>query len=618
MNGRSRPGTCGRCGAFCAGPPARPRPPWDNWARSTTFDVAPASAPACASTSMAATRSLPAANISAVRSITRSRALTSAPCCTSSRSASAFPAAAASISAVVPFLSAALASAPAASNEPMTAVCPFSAASSSGMVPSIRVAAFRFAPAPRSMSASSTSPRMAAQWRAVMPSPCAALTSAPSCSSAFTAAALPACAASATRVSACAPCTAIDNARTIIPSSLGTTRTLRGSVQIERPCTVAKAIHVIHTKHVQHAQHRIRHRRPVWRVDVQVAFQLARRVTGKKQRAPFVIVNVGVPHRRTIYDQAVIEQRAVAVGCRLQLLEEVRDQAHVILVDGVELQNAVFPFLVVRRGMEARVDAALRVHATRTVAAHLERKHARDLRCERDRLQIEHQPDVLLEIVRYASGRFGHFADFATAIVRLDFLDPPLDLPYVVEILVEARAIGRPKRLPDAVHLRRDPVEHAAIGGPLRRTLLGGRAKPEQLIEGRARIADHRQRFGGTRPTDGIGVDARVTVGAAAGLIYVLDTKLHRRNGRVLSQAPRVDLIHRWTDEDVRPLRLLGMRLREVDRARAEVIAADLGQRKRLRHSHVGVAENREVLAIRIERVHRGRREIEAAAGRHG
>ena len=68
----------------------------------------------------------------------------------------------------------------------------------------MRVVARRLPPAAISMRAVSTSPLDAAQCSAVMPSPCAPLTSAPSLSSALTATPLRCIAASATGALICA------------------------------------------------------------------------------------------------------------------------------------------------------------------------------------------------------------------------------------------------------------------------------------------------------------------------------------------------------------------------------------------------------------------------------
>ena len=52
-----------------------------------------------------------------------------------------------------------------------------------------------------------------------------------------------------------------------------------------------------------------------------------------------------------------------------------------------------------------------------------------------------------------------------------------------------------------------------------------------------------------------------------------------------------------------------------IDRARAEVVAADLLRRVRLRLAHVGVADDRQVFSVRLERLERRGRQVELSSG---
>ena len=149
-----------------------------------------------------------------------------------------------------------------------------------------------------------------------------------------------------------------------------------------------------------------------------------------------------------------------------------------------------------------------------------------------------------------------------------------------------------------------------------RGALLRGAAHPEELLEGDPRRAGDGERLGRRRPTDRVGVDAGVAVGAAARLVDVLDAELHRRQRRVLPEALRVELVQRRARADVRALGLLRMRLGQEDGAGPEVVAADLGGRKRLGHPDVGVADDGQVLAVRLQRAERARAQIEVAACR--
>ena len=222
---------------------------------------------------------------------------------------------------------------------------------------------------------------------------------------------------------------------------------------------------------------------------------------------------------------------------------------------------------------------------------------------------------MLVERVGHAGRRPRQLARVAGRVSRFDLLDAPLDLPHAVEILLHAPAIARVEAPGEIADLRRDVVEHARRGAAARVALLRRAARAEQLIERHPRIADHRQRLGRRGPADHVRVDARVAVRAATALVGVLDAQLHRRDGRVLPEALRVDLIERHAGAHVGALGLLRMRLREEDGARPEVIAADLGRRHRVRPPDVGVADDRQTVSERLEGTERARREIERAPG---
>ena len=76
---------------------------------------------------------------------------------------------------------------------------------------------------------------------------------------------------------------------------------------------------------------------------------------------------------------------------------------------------------MVRRVVESGPDAGRRVDAARDVARHLEREHAREIRRERHRLQVEHQLDVLVERIGHAHRRVRQLAVLAAAVERSMF-----------------------------------------------------------------------------------------------------------------------------------------------------------------------------------------------------
>src|SRR3954452_136500 len=111
--------------------------------------------------------------------------------------------------------------------------------------------------------------------------------------------------------------------------------------------------------------------------------------------------------------------------------------------------------------MEGLVRAALRVHARRAVATHLEREDARDVSRERERLDVEHELDVLLERIRNARRSADELAGLAAAarvVARFNALNATLDFADVVEIAVDARAVGRAQVALERRHLGRDEV----------------------------------------------------------------------------------------------------------------------------------------------------------------
>jgi hypothetical protein len=64
-------------------------------------------------------------------------------------------------------------------------------------------------------------------------------------------------------------------------------------------------------------------------------------VTQENERAAPVVVQVGVAHRRAVHDERFIKHVAFALRDVLQLVEEVRQHADVILVDQEELLDAL-------------------------------------------------------------------------------------------------------------------------------------------------------------------------------------------------------------------------------------------------------------------------------------
>src|ERR1700674_1806717 len=85
--------------------------------------------------------------------------------------------------------------------------------------------------------------------------------------------------------------------------------------------------------------------------------------------------------------------------------------------------------------------ARLRVRTLTELARHHEREDAREIGLQRDRDQVEHQRDMLVERLWNTHG--GVRCRDLAGIVCLRTLDPPLDLANVVQVFAEAVTIGR-------------------------------------------------------------------------------------------------------------------------------------------------------------------------------
>ena len=108
-------------------------------------------------------------------------------------------------------------------------------------------------------------------------------------------------------------------------------------------------------------------------------------------------MHVAVAHAAAEEDSRVFQQRAVAVGKRLQPVQELAEQLRIVglkLGEGDELLGLV---AVVRQRVMRLADAHLRVDALAGFPAHHERHDPGDVRFVRDRKQVEHQRRVFLE-----------------------------------------------------------------------------------------------------------------------------------------------------------------------------------------------------------------------------
>src|SRR5215467_1343157 len=137
----------------------------------------------------------------------------------------------------------------------------------------------------------------------------------------------------------------------------------------------------------------------------------------------------------------MIEQSAITVWNRLQLLEQVREQRDVIAVQHRESIHVLAQVRMMREDVERIPDATLRIDGVAELFGHQERGDARDVGLPGQHLQVEHQLDVRLDVFRDA-GRERWQGQFRRRFLR-GLLNPALYLMNVAEVLIEAAAIDR-------------------------------------------------------------------------------------------------------------------------------------------------------------------------------
>src|SRR5688500_197302 len=111
---------------------------------------------------------------------------------------------------------------------------------------------------------------------------------------------------------------------------------IRAASDSERLGAVADLVH--RRAHlVEYGEQQVRHRRVRCVADVAVTLQPSRRAADEHDRQRVVVVLVAVAQAAAVQHHRVVEQVAVAVGRRLQPLEEVGEHLHVVAVDDREL-----------------------------------------------------------------------------------------------------------------------------------------------------------------------------------------------------------------------------------------------------------------------------------------
>ena len=101
-------------------------------------------------------------------------------------------------------------------------------------------------------------------------------------------------------------------------------------VEVRRAVSEAR---LLHAEFLEEREQQVRHGSVRWRYDVPAALQLSRETADHDHRQRIVIVLVAVAHAASVQHDRVVEQIPIAVGRRLQLVDEVRQHLDVITVD---------------------------------------------------------------------------------------------------------------------------------------------------------------------------------------------------------------------------------------------------------------------------------------------
>jgi hypothetical protein len=139
----------------------------------------------------------------------------------------------------------------------------------------------------------------------------------------------------------------------------------------------------------------------------------------------------------------VIEERALAVGRRLELLQEPAEQLDLIRVDLDQRVDALGLVAVMGQRVVRFADPEPGKHALAGVAAHHEAEHAREIGRVGQRQQVELEHRVLLEVLGNADRR-GRQRDVGGGLLSARWM-PALDLADVFEVVAQTLAIARPE-----------------------------------------------------------------------------------------------------------------------------------------------------------------------------
>ena len=323
---------------------------------------------------------------------------------------------------------------------------------------------------------------------------------------------------------------------------------------------------------------------------------------------------VAVADAAAIEDQRLVEQGAVAVRRRPELLQEAGEQAHLVGVDHGVLLEPLRVQLVVRHGVVRVGDADFREALRGLLAPDEEGEDAGDVGLEGERLEVEHQPGVLVERLRDAHRPLQHLGQGGVGL-RLGPPDAPLDFAHRVQVLRHARAVGGAERPLQPRHVLAHRVQDAAVVLQPDGALRLGASLPEQPLEDDARVVLHRERRRRGAPREGVGVDAAIAVVAVADDEAVLERQLQRRQRRLPADRGGGDLVGGGARPHVGALGPLRVDAVQPDGARPRMLAVAVAPRLRLPVVEAG-RDDHLVPHVRQRLEAAGERQRTALAGR--
>ena len=304
----------------------------------------------------------------------------------------------------------------------------------------------------------------------------------------------------------------------------------------------------------------------------------------------------------------MVEQRAVAVRRRGQLLQERREERRVVGVDLRQLGQRLRHVAVVRERVVRVGHPDLAVGAAAQLVPRHERADAGAVRLPGQKLQVVHQPGVLGQRRRDAA-RALQQRQLPVAL-RLGDLDAPFDVAHRVEVRPHLAPVARA----ELALQPRDVLAHRVEDAPLRRPArlprrrIGAVVVAEQALEDGARVVLHRQRRRPAGPRDGVGERATEAAAVARpGEVGALEPELERRQRRPLPQLPRRELVDRDR------VRVPGARMLGGQELGGGARVRTAGDPRRRRAGETG--QHQQAVAVRGERLEDGGH-LEPRAGR--